>query len=465
MTAQQSRISSDKFEACLESSLAALVEPDARVLLAVSGGRDSTAMMFASARAASRTGRRFVVGFVDHGLRAAAQEERRLAERQARDLGLEFVARKIDAQEAEKARQAGSLQEWARRRRYQLLADMAHACGCRCVATAHTASDQAETLLMRMLRGSGIDGLGGIMPRRCLEECPDVEVVRPMLFASRDESRDYLVSIGEKWSDDPSNDDDRFTRVRVRREILAAMETLAPGVSARMSALADEARGVVRLLESDRFLESGIIESLRLGSGVRVAKETFDKLPMSLHTRVIRRALRHVRGGLRRLDRRHIDQIAGHLRRGDSTGSLPLPGDGRVFADRGSFYVFPGPLPEKVSGSGHPVAVGPGLWRIRFMALGVAAEVRVSSFAEIEDWEIRARRSGDRLYDSNKKLKQLFQQHRVPVFYRDYVPVLAWEDKVIGCPMMLSSRVCGIGVTWTLDNEAPVLDVGLNVRR
>ncbi len=449
----------------LARSFAALVPRGEKVLLAVSGGRDSTAMMFASKRAALEAGCLFSVGFVDHGLRAKAQDEGQLVARQAGELGFEFASKRIASGEARAAREAGSLQEWARRRRYELLADIARDHGCSHIATAHTASDQAETLLMRMLRGSGIDGLGGIMPRRSLDGCPSVEVVRPMLFASRDQSREYLISIKKSWSEDPSNHEPRYTRVRVRQEVLAVMESLAPGVSRRMAALADEARDLVRLLESDGFLDSAILEPLRLGGGVRVARETFEKLPPSIHTRVIRRALRRVRGDLRRLERQHVEQVTRHVRQGDATGALPLPGEALVFADRGSLYAFPGALPEKPSGAGQLTAVGAGLWSVRFAALGVAAEIRARSFEDIEDWEVRARRRGDRIVDSHKKMKELFQHHRVPVFYRDYVPFLARQDRVIACPMMLSSRVRGVSVTWTVDSSAPVLDIGLIASR
>ncbi len=176
------------------------------LVLAVSGGADSTAMMLLVARWEKRPP--VLVVTVDHGLRPeAAEETRRVAENAAR-LGLPW--RIMTAPERS---EGGNLQDWARRARYSLLVDAAIEAGFDTIVTAHHQDDQAETFLLRLARGSGVYGLAAMAEEG---ESLGIRLARPLLSVPRSLLRDVATAGGLPIVDDPSNEDVRFDRVRVR---------------------------------------------------------------------------------------------------------------------------------------------------------------------------------------------------------------------------------------------------------
>lgn len=177
----------------------------------MSGGGDSVALMHMAA--AWARGRKIMVATVDHGLRPDSAAEARAVGRAARGLGLPH-ATLLWQRETE----TGNLMATARDARLRLLAGWARRNGLSSVLLGHTADDQAETLLMRLARGSGIDGLASMAEWR---DRFGVRWLRPMLGAGRRELRDWLRARDLSWIDDPTNDDDDFERIRVRNAIAA----------------------------------------------------------------------------------------------------------------------------------------------------------------------------------------------------------------------------------------------------
>ena len=179
----------------LAKAFSSLIPSGSRAVLAVSGGSDSMALMNVAAalRAGGGWSPDLIVAFVDHGLREGVEAEWRLVEEGAGGLGIEARRLAIPPEMVEEASGTGSLQEWAREERYALLGAFAREVGAGIIATGHTADDQAETVMLRLLRGTGVDGLGGIPRRRALGE---LEVVRPLLTAGRASLRAMLERIG-----------------------------------------------------------------------------------------------------------------------------------------------------------------------------------------------------------------------------------------------------------------------------
>ncbi len=182
------------------------------VALAVSGGSDSTALMWLAARWAVTQGNppRLTVLTVDHGLRPEAAAEARQVAAWAQALGL---AAQILTWTG--ARPASGLQAKAREMRYGLMRDWCRAHGASLLATAHTREDQAETFFMRLARGSGIRGLSAMRA----DETDAVLLERPLLETSRADLRATLVAAGHAWIEDPSNRDERFERIRLRQAL------------------------------------------------------------------------------------------------------------------------------------------------------------------------------------------------------------------------------------------------------
>lgn len=204
------------------------------VLAAVSGGQDSMAMFDALCLLArERPGLTVVAAHFDHRLRENSAQDFDGVSTHAQRMGARAVAGSGDV--AAHARENGeSLEEAARRVRYDFLFDAARRESASWIATAHTRSDQAETVLMRILRGTGTRGLAGIPARRGA-------IVRPLLDVTRDDTRDYCRTRGVAFVDDPSNQDPRFVRNALRHETLPELRRSFPGIDDALVRVAESA--------------------------------------------------------------------------------------------------------------------------------------------------------------------------------------------------------------------------------
>jgi tRNA(Ile)-lysidine synthase len=192
---------------------------DVHVVVAASGGPDSMALLRAILEIKRREGGRGTVGalHVHHGLHWAADDDEAWLARQMAELGVPLTVHRVDTREAA-SRQGDGLEAAARTLRYAALQTTAEHLGARYVATGHTADDQVETVLHRILRGTGIEGLAGIPRQRPLGNA--TTLVRPLLDVTRKDVLEYLAAIGQPFRQDPTNDDAAFTRNRIRRELL-----------------------------------------------------------------------------------------------------------------------------------------------------------------------------------------------------------------------------------------------------
>ncbi len=223
------------------------------VLAAVSGGGDSVALLVALRRLVPTAAvHRLVVVHAEHDLRPDAGADRAFVERLAERFGLRCVARRL----AIRPRGGEGIEAAARRQRYDMLAETAAEAGARHVLVAHTADDQAETILLRMLRGTGLAGLGGMAAAR--ELVPGVSLLRPMLALRRTDARRFLEQCGEAWCDDPTNGHLRHARNFVRHEVLEPCASGPfPAAEASLNRLGRQAALVAGALASaaERLLE------------------------------------------------------------------------------------------------------------------------------------------------------------------------------------------------------------------
>jgi tRNA(Ile)-lysidine synthase len=217
------------------SALFKPVEAHGHLALAVSGGSDSMALL----RLAAQWGRaKLTVLTVDHCLRAAASEEARQVAEWSTAHGIAHITLKWQGQKP-----STGLQAKARAVRYSLMTQWCLANGATALLTAHTLDDQAETVLMRLARTSSLDSLSGI-PRNGTWE--GVKIFRPLLDVRRDDLRDFLRKLGQPWIEDPSNDDERFERVRIRKAIPLLKELgISPESLAGLARQASETVGAL----------------------------------------------------------------------------------------------------------------------------------------------------------------------------------------------------------------------------
>lgn len=215
---------------------------DVTVLAAVSGGADSVALLRALDAAGQRRPGRLVVAHFNHGLRAEAAEDETFVQGLSARLNVQCVVGR-----GQPPRAAAGLEEAARHARYNFLRTAAADVGARYVVTAHTADDQVETVLQRILRGTGISGLAGM--RRARRLCAGITLIRPFLPVRRAELLAYLHSLGQLFREDATNLDRRFTRNRLRHELLPRLaEQYNPSVVEallRLSQLAAEAQTLI----------------------------------------------------------------------------------------------------------------------------------------------------------------------------------------------------------------------------
>ena len=212
------------------------------VIVAASGGADSTALALVAAAVASRGGWRVRLATVDHGLREGAREDAEFVERLGAWLGLP-----VD-RHAPMVEKGSRLAMRARRARYDALLRSAAGHGASAVLFAHHAEDQLETVLMRLVRGTGSRSAGGMPARRRL--AAGITLVRPFIERSRAELRSLLVAAGVPWCEDPSNADRSKPRGRLRHEVLPVLESMRPGAATRASRAARRVRGAAAALRA-----------------------------------------------------------------------------------------------------------------------------------------------------------------------------------------------------------------------
>ena len=196
---------------------------DRHVLVAVSGGADSVALLLTLGQIKQQAAGagQLVVAHFNHRLRAEADQDEAWVGMLAKQLALDTVVGHADSPGQLASEQA------ARDARYTFLTSAAERLGARYVATAHTADDQVETILMRVVRGSGIDGLAGIPPARSLSK--SVTLMRPMLDVRRSEIESALATLGQDFRTDLSNFDSQFTRNWIRSELLPSIRSSLGG--------------------------------------------------------------------------------------------------------------------------------------------------------------------------------------------------------------------------------------------
>ncbi|MFL6282991.1 MAG: tRNA lysidine(34) synthetase TilS [Pyrinomonadaceae bacterium] len=325
-------------------------------VVALSGGADSTALLLAleELKRAGLLEVELTAAHLNHGLRGeSAEDDVRFAEALAREHGFEFVSARADV--GRRASESGdNLEQAARRARYEFLADAARRAGASAVLTGHTLDDQAETVLLRLLRGSGSEGLGGMRPERELEKGLGVLLRRPLLeWARRGDTEDYCRARRVEFRADEMNEDESFARVRVRRRLLPLLETFNPRAAeslARAAGLLREESAALegfaaRLLEDAREevgrelsqsdAASNLTEEGKPSEAWPLRVEVLSAAPLALMRRALRLWVARGRGGLRRISLAHVEAVE-RLLKGERGGRVAeLPGGARVERRRG----------------------------------------------------------------------------------------------------------------------------------
>lgn len=312
------------------------------MILAVSGGADSTALLlgFDELLRAKKLSLTPIVAHLDHGLRKVSKDEAAWVVALAKQLGYRSAKRRIDVQERA-VKTGDNLEQAARRARYEFLKNVAKKERAQFILTAHTLDDQAETILLRLLRGSAAEGLGGIEVVRSLEAGSKVQLVRPLVsWARRSEAEAFCQSRQVEFRQDEMNQDEKFSRVRVRKQLLPLMQSFNNKIVETLSrtatllredagALADEASKL--LTSASKFSHNNSTET----EGASLNVSVLLNAPAAVRRRALRFWLARERGHLRRLEMVHLIAIDRLVTENRGGRVAELPDGGRVMRKRG----------------------------------------------------------------------------------------------------------------------------------
>ncbi len=417
-----------------------MVAPGDRIVVAVSGGPDSVCLLDILLQMKDELGVDLMVAHFDHGLRPEEDESETAFVRDlATTLNLAFQTEKASSLAVEDGR---SLEEKAREARYSFLERVREKQDAQKIALGHNLNDQAETVIMRLLRGSGSSGLSGMPPVR------DNKIIRPLIDLKREEIEAYLDERNLTYVTDSSNLATHYLRNKIRLELLPVMLDYQPRLIERLGGMADILRGENEYLE---FLAKEWIrrEADREDETWIVALPSLMELPEPFRNRIIRRLLGGAAKNLRRFDQGHIQSVDELARSNKPQGSLDLPNKLRVrkIYDRLVFSV----APAKEEHNYEYTMEGPGSLFLKEVKCSIAIESlgegfdlpleKSSDTAYLDAAKVRFPltvrniRPGDRFVPSgmsgHKKVKDFFIDLKLPSDKRASIPILTRQDSII----------------------------------
>ena len=310
------------------------------ILIAASGGLDSTALVHALQASSQRWALKLWLGHVNHGLRGGESDaDQAFVEALGAERGIPVLVRRVAPgalRERGPSRTRPSPEEAARTLRREALFALADACGADCVATAHHADDQAETVLLRLLRGTGPDGLAGMAERSA-----DGRLVRPLLRVPRAELHAFALAEGLAWREDASNASPVHARNRLRHRWLPGLrDDFNPRLLRAIGDLAEAQRRDAEWIGSE--VDRALAERISLAAGeLQLVRDGWSELPEALARRVVARALANF-GSRRDVSRVQLERMLGFLRTGRPGTRIELPGGLVLRCARGAFRLTRG---------------------------------------------------------------------------------------------------------------------------
>ena len=465
----------EKFKKVIRKSQ--LISPGDRVLVAVSGGPDSVALLHVLYNLQDELGLHLEVAHLEHGLRGEeAKEDARFVRELAERLNLPVHIKEVSVPRLRSQAGRGNLEELARLERLRFFAEVARRRNLNKIATAHTQDDQAETVLMRLLRGSGRKGLGGIAPRQPVnvagaESSNGVTIIRPLLGATKEELLDFLKRNGLAYRLDRSNEDTAFLRNWIRFELMPRLkERFDVGVPSRLAQTAE-------LLRAEEILLNGLalkeLEELRAKSGLRRGGLLCQ--PKAMQRRMLRLWIEQARGHLRGLDFDHVEALLGLIADGPPQSRLSIPGGWEVIREYETLRLAKAAGKSKPRGYAYSLVID-GELALPEAGMTMDCQRLSNPPAELpkDHWEavfdgtalteplvVRNFRRGDRFRPlgmaGHRKVKELFIEKKAPLPARALLPLLVMGGEVLWLPGYGRSEIGRVG-----PNTKAVLRVQVN---
>lgn len=423
-----------------------LIEENDTVIVGLSGGADSVCLLRLLAECKEQLKVHIVCVHVHHGIRGKDADDderfvRKLCEK--RDVEL-YVYKKNIPEICRKTHE--SEEECGRRIRYEIFSDLSGKLGNAKIAVAHHMNDQAETIIFRMLRGTGIKGIAGM-------QCRNGNIIRPLLTVCRKEIIDYLSDIEQDFREDYTNNDTSYSRNYIRKELISGMERINKGAVEHIVSLGSEAADVQEYMEAQaENILNKAIES-RSDSDIRVnVEEIVNEVPI-MRTYVIRQLLRMKGISLKDVSREHIDDIDAllfghHFRSVDLPRKVTVVREGRYLFvedrniesdfDKNRIFESLSQLSEEY----YSICTNAGTVKCRLLNDFDIGHIPDTTYTKWFDYDkisnglcIRNRKEGDYLIvneqGNSKKLKDYMINEKIPKSKRDEIPILANGNKVV----------------------------------
>jgi len=430
----------------------ALFGSSGRVLLAVSGGADSTALLYAmcALKAENILSVELLCAHINHQLRGAeANKDEDFVIEEAAKLKLAVITRRVDVREFAR-RNKLSIETAARKLRLDSLLDIAKANNCNCIATAHQKNDNAETILQRLSRGTGFRGLGGIWPKRVF--AGNINFVRPLLCVGRDEIIEYLKKQNLKWRDDHTNVDCSYRRNFIRHRLMPELQQqCSSSVVEQLFNLSVSAERFYTLLcsEAERVWPKTVEAS---GDRITLDLKSFLAQPQPVKVELVRRSLTQLGSGERDLTHRHYERILQLAEQKASGKKITLP-NGFIVQREYTHLIFTHPEGSFTAdeSTGKTIEIPGktkfGCYLIETTILDAPItnyQLPITSYKLIECFDfdkvklplvVRHRRAGDRFWPlglaGEKKVGKFLTAAKVPQEMRQKVLIVSDSEKII----------------------------------
>ncbi|TAL55269.1 tRNA lysidine(34) synthetase TilS [Pandoraea sp.] len=416
-----------------------------RVAIALSGGRDSAVLLDAAARVAGEIGIHLIALHIHHGLSRQADNWQRFCAERAAGLHVPFDARRVRLD----ARAGQGVEAAARQARYAALRDLCQHHGATGLMTAHHADDQAETILLQLLRGTGLPGVAGMPEMDRPGRLAGVTLLRPLLHVSRAAIDAYATQHGLDWVEDASNQDSRFLRNALRHDVMPALARHVPAYRQTLARFARHAHQAQALLDE---LGAQDFQAARWPDGTGLDHRVLLRLGDARLTNLLRYWVRLL--GLRSASESRLADWQRQLRRTDGAAQVELPHDGRVMRlyRHRLYWEEASPPPARELDTATTLRWhGQREWRLPnwrgtliFSPMPPGSDVDTATDVPerlLGSALLRAepRSGGERLKrhprQPSKTLKNLFQGEGVPVWQRA-VPVVWLGERILFVPRL-----------------------------
>jgi len=443
-----------------------MIQSGQTVLCAVSGGPDSVSLFRVCHYLMERLNFQLAVAHVHHGLRGKnADRDADFVYKMAQNARLPFHLEKVNVSIYQKTHRC-CLEEAARNLRYRTLSDLCSKYGYHAIAFGHHADDNAEQLLMNILRGTGPKGLTGIVPRRNFSETQTIQVIRPLIFVYRTEIVSFLKSINQEWMIDETNENIDLLRNRIRHHLIPILQSYNPNIKASLNRLADIQR--VDTHWQDFVAEQNFLESVIYMDKEQIILNTqkVRQHHLSVVRSMLRKAICRFKGNLRRISHEHIQTLSNWLLMSDKPREMNLPDNIFVKITNNEIKIT-GTLKKKSANKFRYIINKPGKITIPECNMILQLDLLAENFVIRENYDlndnhvffdadvvlfpliVRNIEAGDRFQpfgmNGHQKIKKFFINNKVPRFKRSQTAVLLSQDRIIWVIGYRISQAASIG--------------------